>query len=387
MLLMKKQVKLKARETAATNKDFYNLFRPIAPGIDMMGKVAQVISALTEAITIWHISQSELAGLPKTLAIAISLIAMLLVVAILELGGRKFLQVLTRALVWKRLKNAWYISLFTIVSLVTIGIAILSFRLSTNGIHYAFVSKAEQTELLDFSALKRDYKDEVKLINSRFDGELKILNASQNSMSSNIAQQYDAELKELDWKVGMYDEKYKSGESWARSQREKYEKQMAKLNTEKSTALLGLSTSNSKKLDAWVEQKNSALAEAKTDLGKAIDKTESSIAKVQDTKYKHAAFWGTLFSFFVGFSVILAFACIISVEVFRRGSGIEVAYEESEKDPSILEMFFLGFSKRFSGFFRTRAERFAQITSPDLPSSIGFNHSRSYATGETETNY
>jgi len=130
---MKKQVQLKATETAATNKDFYNLFRPIAPGIDLMGKVAQVISALTEAITIWYITQSELAQFPKMVAVTVSVIAMLLVVAILELGGRKFLQVLTRALIWKKLQNAWYIALFSIVSLVTVGIIVISFRLSTNG--------------------------------------------------------------------------------------------------------------------------------------------------------------------------------------------------------------------------------------------------------------
>ena len=142
---MNKLVKLKAKETAATNSDFYNLFRPIAPSIDVIGKVAQVISGLTEAITIWYITQSEMAGSSKFISILVSLMAMILVVAILELGGRKFVQVLTRALVWKRLKNAWYISLFAIISLITIGMGVLSFNLSTKGIHYAFVSSVIQT--------------------------------------------------------------------------------------------------------------------------------------------------------------------------------------------------------------------------------------------------
>ena len=86
---MKKQVKLKATETVATNSDFYNLFRPIVPSIDVIGKVAQVVSGLTEAVTIWYITQSEMAGTSKAVSILISVLAMILVVAILELGGRK----------------------------------------------------------------------------------------------------------------------------------------------------------------------------------------------------------------------------------------------------------------------------------------------------------
>jgi len=159
---MKKQVKLKARETSATNRDFYNLFRPIAPSIDIIGKVAQVVSGLTEAVTIWHITQSEMAGLSKGISIIVSIFAMILVIALLELGGRKFLQVVTRALVWKRLKNVWYISLFAIVVLITTGMGVISFKLSTNGIHHAFVSGVPVAKMLDDAKYKREYRDNVK---------------------------------------------------------------------------------------------------------------------------------------------------------------------------------------------------------------------------------
>ena len=161
---MNKLVKLKAKETAATNSDFYNLFRPIAPSIDLIGKVAQVISGLTEAITIWYITQSEMSGSSKFVSIFVSIVAMLLVVAVLELGGRKFVQVLTRAVVWKRLKNAWYISLFVIIGLITIGMGVLSFRLSTNGIRHAFVSNVPIAAQFDNRVLKQEYRDEVKVV-------------------------------------------------------------------------------------------------------------------------------------------------------------------------------------------------------------------------------
>ena len=139
---MNQNTRLKQVETTATNREFYDLFRPIIPSMDLTGKIAQVISALTEAVTVWFIMQSELAGVTKAVSIALSIIAVILVVAVLELGGRKFLQVLTRALVWKRLESFWYKALFGIVAAMTIGLGILSFNLSTNGIHHTFTSKA-----------------------------------------------------------------------------------------------------------------------------------------------------------------------------------------------------------------------------------------------------
>ena len=161
---MSNNFKLKAKETKATNTDFYNLFRPIAPSIDIIGKVAQVVSALTEAITIWYITQSEMAGASKAVSIIVSIIAMVLVIAVLELGGRKFLQVLTRAVVWKRLKNAWYIALFAIVTAVTIGMGVISFNLSTNGIHHAFTASVPAVANFDESDLKQEFRENKKEI-------------------------------------------------------------------------------------------------------------------------------------------------------------------------------------------------------------------------------
>ncbi len=118
---MNQNTRLKQVETTATNREFYDLFRPIIPSMDLTGKIAQVISALTEAVTVWFIMQSELAGMTKAVSIALSIIAVILVVAVLELGGRKFLQVLTRALVWKRLQNFWYYSMFKFLNILFIN--------------------------------------------------------------------------------------------------------------------------------------------------------------------------------------------------------------------------------------------------------------------------
>ncbi len=385
---MNKQVKLKAKETAATNSDFYNLFRPIAPSIDIIGKVAQIISGLTEAITIWYITQSEMAGSSKFVSILVSIVAMLLVVAILELGGRKFLQVLTRALVWKRLKNAWYIGLFAIVTAITIGIGVLSFRLSTNGINHAFVSSVPVGATFDASALRAEYKGQVKDISSRFGDDFQLIKDNHSEVIAGTHAQYDARISTASLKVKEYDRKYAQGLKWAKSQGDKYRKKVALLETEKANAIAGFQSAYSDKLDAWQSKKDRAIEAEKASLHRSIAKGEKALTAVQDSHSKNANFWGGLFSFFVGFSVILAFICIISTEVYRRGSGIEVAYREEETDLPISTIFWKGLTGRVDAFFRGKAESFARIPSPKVDSGrIGFDFPRSLPTNEMDQDF
>ena len=374
---MNKKTKLKVKETSATNRDFYNLFRPIAPSIDIIGKVAQVISAVTEAITIWHITQSELAGASKAVAITVSIFAMLFVVALLELGGRKFLQVLTRTLVWKRFQNAWYISLFVIVSFITIGMGVMSFRLSTNGIQHAFVSNVPVVATIDDGGFRNNYRTDVKDISARFDSELKLIKENHKEVMLTTDKKYDAQIAAAESKANQYQRKFNKGAKWAAGHITKYEKKASQLLTAKTNALAKLQDANTNSLKAWQKRKNKEIAEEKQTLKKSIAKAEATQTIVHESDLKDATFWGSLFSWLVGFSVILAFVCIITVEVYRRGSGIQVEYEEEDQDPSILEMFWNGLTMRFDGFFRSRAERFAKISNPTSSQrSIGFNYPR-----------
>lgn len=374
-IFMKKQVKLTVKETTAKNSDFYNLFRPIAPSIDIIGKVAQVISGLTEAITIWYITQSEMAGSSKFISIAVSIVATLLVVAILEIGGRKFLQVITRALVWKRLKNAWYMALFAIVGFITIGIAVISFRLSTNGIKHAFVSNVPAAVTIDDSAFRKDYRTGVKELTSQFKDELQLMKDNHQQILTSTSEKYDTKITAANLKVDSYTRKYKRGTKWAKSQADKYRKKANQLETEKADLIVGLNKAHTKKVDAWQARKNKAIASEKAQLKERIAEAKATGNQVHQSKYKNAAFWGSLFSFLVGFSVILAFICIITVEVYRRGAGIEVEYHEEDQDPSIFEMFWHGLKMRTDGFFRSKVERFAKVSNTSSGrSSIGFGY-------------
>lgn len=378
---MKQKVILKAKETAATNSEFHNLFRPIVPSIDRIGKVAQVISALTEAITIWHLTQSEMAGASKVVAILVSIIATILVVSILELGGRKFLQVLTRTLVWKQLKNGWYIALFSIVAFITIGIAVMSFRLSTNGIHHAFVSNVSVVSTIDDVALKQDYREATKDLTKEFDQELDLLKTNHEALTKSKMEKFQSRIDEGRAKINRYERKFAAGEKWAKSQADKHRKAVNALEVKKADALIVLQEQFVKKTDAWMARRNKAKAAEKSKLEKQTLIAQQAADKTHASKSKDANFWGSLFSFLVGFSVILAFICIITVEIYRRGCGIQVAYEEESEDLSTLEIFWKGLNQRCSTFFRTKAERFARIAPDTSSRSIGFDYPKPIATG------
>lgn len=382
---MKKQVRLTAKETSATNRDFYNLFRPIAPSLDLIGKVAQVISAITEAVTIWHITQTEMADYSKVVAVTVSLVATLLVVAILELGGRKFLQVVTRALVWKRLKNTWYILLFVIVSIITIGMGVLSFRLSTNGINHAFISNVPVTIDIDNAGIKSDYRTDFAMVTKEFDKEWTLIKENHQDEVASTADNYDAQIAAVALKEKSFSRKYRAGEKWAKGHVDKYQKQGSQLLLKKTKAIAALKSSQTKKFENWRKRKNNAIANEKKDMKSTIATAISKQDKINSSKMSDATFWGALFSWLVGFSVVLAFICIVTVEVYRRGSGILVEYEEEEKDDSILEMIWKGVSMRVDNFFRVRAENFANMAQSKTPQqrSIGFNYPRPTMNNET----
>ena len=187
-------------------------------------------------------------------------------------------------------------------------------------------------------------------------------------------------------KVKTYERKLAAGHKWAGSQADKYRKKANGLESTLAEKQSKQQLSYGKKIEAWKKQKAIAIDRADQRLQTAISKGETAMLERQDAKRKDASFWGNLFSFFVGFSVILAFICIISVEVYRRGAGIEVAYEELEKADSIPLLFWNGLTGRVDNFFRRKAERFAQIpmSSPDRSGRIGFEYPKGMPNAEME---
>ena len=373
---MNQNTRLKQVESHATNREFYDLFRPIIPSMDLTGKIAQVISALTEAVTVWFIMQSELAGVTKAVSIALSIIAVILVVAVLELGGRKFLQVLTRALVWKRLQSFWYKALFGIVAAMTIGLGILSFNLSTNGIHHTFTSKATLNTIeIDHTGLNQEYQTRLDRVDNRFAQDLKLLEDSHFRTVESLDKQYDAKANEALLKAEGYEQKARKGASWAKSQAKKHKATAATLTTAKANKLAALNEKHSHRIAVWKTSRQKAIDKEQRRLDKNIANANVVQSKKADSQLKVANFWGGLFSGLVGFTIILAFFCIITVEVFRRGSGITIEYEEVEKHPSTFALLWKGVSAKASNALRRQAEKLVASPQGTPQRTIGFQPS------------
>jgi hypothetical protein len=177
MQLKSIQNRLNVKElfTKATDKNFFNLFQPVIPKIDLTGKIAQVISAATEGVTVWVICQSELSNVNKIVTFLLSVIAVVLVVAAIEVGGRKCLQVLTRAIIWKRLTSFWYWILFLFVAAITGFLFWQSYGLSTKGIDQSFKQSVKVAVTFDDSQLLDKHNTFSNQINTKYDNQNKTL--------------------------------------------------------------------------------------------------------------------------------------------------------------------------------------------------------------------
>jgi len=302
---------LKEIYTKATNRDYYNLFQPVVPKIDLTGKIAQVISALTEAVTIWLICQSKLSELNKILVGFISIIAVILVVAAIEIGGRKCLQVLTRAIIWKRLTNFWYWILFLFILAITGFLFWQSYSLSTKGIDKTFEQSVKVAVTLDEAPFLKRHSNFTEGINTKYDNQNKTL-------SDAFILNYDAKEKEYNSKIDavqvLIDEHANNkakGVKWAHSHWIKQTKIKNALITEKESKLSELTTKHTKSLKAVESARLAALNKEDARHKTTVDKAEEALNQNHTANKSQANFWGNLFSNLVGFMIALAFVCII----------------------------------------------------------------------------
>ena len=373
---MQKNLRVITGFSPAINKDFYNTFQPVVPHLFRIGVVAQLVSAITEGITIALIVQSNLTGQSKAVAIAASIIAVILLVYLLEVGGRRFTQVLTRCLVWKKLTNVWYVALFTFVLFVTGVMFALSLNLSTKGVKFAFNQSTLIKQGYDATNERSDLTTQLNTISSQFDKERLVLEKSFLESKDATTTLYDAKIREHQSKVSAFEAKDKKGEKWAKSHAQKWEKKVQAENTTKSKELATITANYTATLKDWQKRSNEATQAANDQHTTTIEAATKLHNENQATATSTANFWGSIFSNLVGFSIVLAFVCIVVVEVFNRGSEMEITHEVEEKQPYLIALFFAGIYKRINNLIRKPLLKFAQVAiqAPHpTHKKIGFN--------------
>ncbi|MEM1124194.1 MAG: hypothetical protein AAGJ18_27400 [Bacteroidota bacterium] len=340
------RIKVSELFTKATNKDYYNLFQPVIPKIDLTGKIAQTISAATEGVTVWLICQSELSEVNKYVAFILSLVAVALVIAAIEIGGRKGLQVLTRAIVWKKLQNIWYWILFVFISGITGFLFFQSFNLSTKGVNESFKQSVKVALVFDDS----DYLNRHRLlndeINTKYDNQKETLTDAFILNYDAKEKEYLSKIQAVNTKIDLHSQNMVKGVKWAKSHFNKQTKIKDKLVTEKESKLSELTVTHTTDLKGVEMARMQALSKEELRHKEAIKKAEIALDQNHTSDKNKAAFWGNLFSNLVGFMIIIAFVCIVVVEIFRRGSGIEINYQERELPPTLFKIFLSGLNNR-----------------------------------------
>ena len=340
------RIKVNELFTKATNQDYFNLFQPVIPKIDLTGKIAQVISAATEAVTIWLICQSELSEVNKYIAFLLSLIAVVLVVAAIEIGGRKGLQVLTRAIVWKKLQNVWYWILFVFVFGITGFLFWQSYNLSTKGVSQSFKQSVKTAIIFDDSQFLERHTLLLNQINTKYDNQNKTLSDAFILNFDAKGKEYDSKIDAVNNLIDQHSRNKEKGVKWAQSHINKQTKIRDRIISEKESQLSKLTANHTKDLKVVESARLTALNKEDDRNKKAIEKAEIAINQNHTSEKNKAAFWGSLFSNLVGFMILIAFACIIITEIFRRGSGIEINYQENELPPTLFNIFLVGLNNR-----------------------------------------
>jgi len=237
---MQNRINVKEIYSKAIDINFRNLFQPVIPHLDTTGKIAQVISALTEAVTVWFICQSELSGLNKFVSVFLSIAAVLLVVSAIELGGRKGIQVLTRAIVWKRLKSFWYWALFIPVLIITGFLFFQSFQLSTKGTNQTFKQSIQFAAVFDDTPLYGRHLDNTDRINTKYDKQAETIKAAYTANHTATATTYQSRINAIDSKLAEHRRNKANGVKWAQSHIDKQAGTRNKILTDKAAGLATL---------------------------------------------------------------------------------------------------------------------------------------------------
>lgn len=340
------RIKVNEIFTKAANKDYFNLFQPVIPKIDLTGKIAQVISAITEGLTVWLICQSKLLEINKILAVLLSVLAVILVVAAIEIGGRKGLQVLTRAIVWKKLNNKWYWILFVFIACITGFLFIQSFKLSTKGVSQSFKQSVKTAIIFDDSEYLDRHNVFINQINTKFDTQKKTLTDAFILNYDAKEKEYNSKTEAVNAEIELHSANMLKGVKWAKGHFNKQTKIKNELVSKKDSKLAEITANHTKDLKSVESSRIEALSKEDNRHKEALKKDETALNQNHIAEKSQAQFWGHLFSNLVGFMISIAFVCIVVVEIFRRGSGIEIDYKENELPPNIFTIFLNGLNNR-----------------------------------------
>lgn len=290
-------MKIRHNLTSPKNRDFFSLFYPAIAPMRGVGIAAQIASAATEAIIVYFLVVT------RTNSVFTAIFSAVLAVAIIEMGGRKFVQVLTRVVVWKEWETTWHKILAAFIFTVTISIFSASFFLSVQGVS---LSIAHDRGTLDTSGIQAAQAAEIQAVHEQAD---RIEKAAQAAAQ--------AEADRVGGVIREYETKAKKGHRWAKTHAQKHGRKLAQMQAQAARER----KARAEKLAADIERIRAKYAAQATQAAQEHGKAE------EEGKARAAAF-SALLRTIAGLAVVLAYVCIIIVEVYHRGSERKHETEE-----------------------------------------------------------
>ena len=345
------------------DKDFFNRYATLVPTLNILGHLAQVVSALTEIGVIYLLIFSSLAGFFPVLAFPVAFIGCVIGTAFIEVGLRKFTPYSVRAILHNRFQGLDRImSVFVLAAcLLLLGASgFLSFKGSKTIVEAVApppamitTASADSTASAAKAETMAQYRADSIGIASRHAAQAQAL---KTSAASAIAAG-KMELRNIEAKERATGQPFGTQKREARKRIADMEAtrdaQLAQLEADKANALASL-TADRKSAAQRIEANHSARRDSVT----TYNATAIEQAANQVKNYGGGLAW---------FTVVCLVVFILSValnEVHAKGSGIEEVPQPNQYhfSESITAEFMNAASERINYNLRSKIRRWADLT-------------------------
>lgn len=347
------------------DNDFFNRYATLVPTLNILGYLAQVVSALTEIGVIFLLIFSSLAGFFPALAFPVAFIGCVIGTAFIEVGLRKFTPYSVRAILYNRFQGLDRImSIFVLAAcLLLLGAsAFLSFKGSKTIVEAVApppatitTASADSTASAAKVETMAQYRADSIGIANRHAAQVQAL---KTSAASAIAAG-KMELRNIEAKERATGQPFGTQKREARKRiadmEAKRDAQLAQLEADKAAALASL-TADRKSAAQRIEANHSARRDSVTTYNAgAIEQAANQVKN-----YGGGLAW---------FTVVCLVVFILSValnEVHAKGSGIEEVPQPNQYhfSESITAEFMNAASDRLNYNLRSKIRRWADKT-PD----------------------
>ncbi len=358
---------MKTFKTLPTNEEFFKKYAILVPTLNILGYLAQIVSALTEIGVIYLIIYTSLRDFFPAIATFGATIGSGIGTAFIELGLRKFLPFSIRAILFKRFQGLDRImTIFVILACILLLAAsgYLSFKGSKAIVEAAAPEPVIITTLMADSTAtdkKKDaytlYKGDSIEIVSRYTNQLQAL---ETSAKSAIAAG-KIELRNVEAKERL------TGQAFG-TQKRNIRQQIADIQSEKDARVAKLEIEKAKELAGISKERKSLVQKIEADHNAQKDSIQLYNNGAVEKVSKQVKNYGGGLAWFTVVCLIVFILSVVLNEVHQKGSGIEEIPQPNQYlfEEGVFAALRNAVSDRLNYIFHSRIRRWADQTPAPL---------------------